>query len=408
MASFLSEFGHSIVFGVLDNNASLIRKYSQFEVTTYHDQEDNETDFQLKWAQFMRKDAKTFAMDPIEQTKTFIPGAIKEFYRFAREIDDQLEEIIKSVKPDFLIVDFYVDIPAVIKCNIPWAVLLSANPLRIYANQGAPPSGLGLAMTFDPIKSGELSKLRMEYAKEFAIEQIKWLQSKGVNPSAKGLFWSPFINIYLYPKSLDYSEFGSSPAKWFRMDHLVRPLNDEPLQFEHFFDRSNGNKIIFFTLGSMGSSDVDLMQKLITFLASSKHKFIVSKGPFHDEIDLPDNMIGEKYFDQLKVIQKVDLVICHGGNNSLIESLYFGKPVIIMPLFGDQHDNGRRVEDKKIGKCLYPYKITREELIDAIDLLLEDDDTRERVQTIGEQLRKSKCFADLNSKIEQIVQQHKQ
>lgn len=406
MAASLQNFGHSIVFGVLDNNASLIKNLSGFEVLVYHDKEDLEVDFQAKWAKFMRSQVSAFKMEPTEQTKYFIRDALAEFYRFVREVDDQLAEIIKKVKPDFLIVDFYIEIPAVIKSGIPWAVLLSANPLRLYADQGAPPSGFGLNMDFDPVKGQELGRLRLEAAKDFFSGQQQWLISKGVTPNPKGLFWSPLINIYLYPESLDYKEFGESPTKWFRMDHLIRPAVEEPMGFDEAFFNSEEKKV-FFTLGSMGGSDVDLMVKLVGWLAESRHKFVVSKGPFAEEIKLSDNMVGEKYVNQLKIIEKVDLVICHGGNNSLIESLYFAKPVIIMPLFGDQHDNGRRVEDKKIGKCLYPHKVEKAELLNAIDELLADDELKKRVVKISCEMRNSNCFSRLNQRLEDIIRDHK-
>jgi UDP-N-acetylglucosamine:LPS N-acetylglucosamine transferase len=84
----------------------------------------------------------------------------------------------------------------------------------------------------------------------------------------------------------------------------------------------------------LGSADVDLMKRLVSILGKTKHKFIVSKGPQASEYDLASNMVGAEFLPQISIIPKVDLVITHGGNNTTTESVHFGKPMIVLPLFG--------------------------------------------------------------------------
>ncbi len=50
--------------------------------------------------------------------------------------------------------------------------------------------------------------------------------------------------------------------------------------------------MIYLSLGSLGSADVELMQRLIDVLGRTPHRYIVSKGPLHDTFDLPSNMWG--------------------------------------------------------------------------------------------------------------------
>ena len=82
---------------------------------------------------------------------------------------------------------------------------------------------------------------------------------------------------------------------------------------------------------------------------------------------------------QTNVLPEVDLVITHGGNNTTTECFHFGKPMIVLPLFWDQHDNAQRVHETGYGVRLATYTFDDAELIDAVDRLLADHDLQTRM-----------------------------
>ena len=108
-------------------------------------------------------------------------------------------------------------------------------------------------------------------------------------------------------------------------------------------------KLVYLSLGSLGSADVELMRRLIEVLSRSPHRFIVSKGPQHDELTLADNMWGEEFLPQPAILPLVDLVVTHGGNNTTTECLHAGKPMVVLPLFWDQMDNAQRIAETGLG-----------------------------------------------------------
>ena len=138
-------------------------------------------------------------------------------------------------------------------------------------------------------------------------------------------------------------------------------------------------RLIYLSLGSLGSADVELMQRLIDVLGRTPHRYIVSKGPLHDTFDLPSNMWGAQQVPQTNVLPEVDLVITHGGNNTTTESFHFGKPMVLLPLFWDQYDNAQRVHETGYGVRLSTYTFDDDELIGAVDRLLADDDLQTRM-----------------------------
>ena len=79
--------------------------------------------------------------------------------------------------------------------------------------------------------------------------------------------------------------------------------------------------------------------------------------------ELADNVWGQ-------VLPLVDVVITHGGNNTVTETFSFGKPMIVMPSFVDQFDNAQRVQEKGFGIRMDAYECTDEELLEAIEKLL--------------------------------------
>uniref|UniRef100_A0A3P8WRN2 glucuronosyltransferase n=1 Tax=Cynoglossus semilaevis TaxID=244447 RepID=A0A3P8WRN2_CYNSE len=70
--------------------------------------------------------------------------------------------------------------------------------------------------------------------------------------------------------------------------------------------------------------------------------------------------------------KKARLFITHGGQNSLLQAVYHGVPVLGIPLFGDQFDNVVRAETKGFGLSISLTDITRQLLHATIRKLLQD------------------------------------
>jgi len=159
---------------------------------------------------------------------------------------------------------------------------------------------------------------------------------------------------------------------------------------------------VYLSLGSLGSADVDLMRRLVDVLGSTPHRYIVSKGPQHDQYELAANMWGEEFVPQPSVLPQVDLVITHGGNNTTTECFHFGKPMVVLPLFWDQYDNAQRVDETGFGVRMATYAFEPDELRGAIDRLLGDLGLRGRMARTGAEIRARDGVAKAADAIESV------
>ena len=132
------------------------------------------------------------------------------------------------------------------------------------------------------------------------------------------------------------------------------------------------------------------MRTLVAELAEAPYRFIVSKGPQASEFELAPNMVGAEFLPQTSVLPQVDLVITHGGNNTVTESLFFGKPMVLLPIFWDQHDNAQRLDETGFGIRVDTYAHDPADLRAAIARLLDDGALADRLAQTSRRLQSAR------------------
>ncbi|HEY4607612.1 MAG TPA: nucleotide disphospho-sugar-binding domain-containing protein, partial [Ilumatobacteraceae bacterium] len=266
--------------------------------------------------------------------------------------------------------------PALTTAGVPFVRIVSCQPLEM-KGPAIPPAYGGLPAD-DPT---DWDAFRAEYDRTHrptwqAFDE--WVQASGAKPlpDLEFIHESDVLNLYTYPEVIDYTDRRPLAPTWHRLDSSVR-TTDAPFEVPPELD--GDGSLIYLSLGSLGSADVDLMRRLVDVLSRTSHRYIVSKGPLHETYDLPPNMWGAQQVPQTTVLPHVDLVITHGGNNTTTESFHFGKPMVLLPLFWDQYDNAQRVHETGYGVRLATYEFEDDELTGAIDRLLADEQLHTRM-----------------------------
>jgi MGT family glycosyltransferase len=337
------------------------------------------------WKDFIRDTAPVFRLPTIEQLSRFIAPTFEALCDGARYVDERLVEIIDEVRPDAIVQDNVVAFPALAASGVPWARIVSCNPTEIKDREVPPPfSGYPTAE-----RSG-WAAYREEYAEALGALQRgfdDFCRERGAPalPELEFIHTSPWLNMWLYPAEVDYQRAAALDGSWRNLEASVRTTDadwqpPEPLA-------SAEGPLVYLSLGSLGSADVGLMRSLIASLADSPYRVIVSEGPQHDQLELAPNMVGEEFLPQTSILPQVDLAITHGGNNTVTECLYFGKPMVVLPLFWDQYDNAQRIDETGFGARLDTYTHAPAELHAAIERLLGDGALRAHLEAVSARLR---------------------
>ncbi|MGB2952601.1 MAG: nucleotide disphospho-sugar-binding domain-containing protein [Gaiellaceae bacterium] len=378
----LLERGARVVFVVEESFAGTLEAHGFEEALTRlkppSDVEEAPGQF---WKDFVRETSPQFRRPTIEQLEGFILPVWQELVDGARYADERLREIFDGVRPDVIVEDNVVAFPAVPASKRSWVRIVSCNPLEL-KDPGLPPPFSGYPLDdrtgWDEFRS-RYRALHDPLREEFSAFGVE----RGAPPLPEGEFIheSPFLNLYLYPAEADYPRSRSLGDTCHRLDSCVRASEGG------FLVPPGTGGLVYVSLGSLGSADVELMNRLVSVLAQTPHRYVVSKGPQHELIELADNMTGEEFLPQPAILPLVDLVITHGGNNTVTEAIHFGKPMIVLPLFWDQYDNAQRVAEIGFGERLPTYEFEDDELRDAIARLLGNERLHADLARISERLR---------------------
>ena len=339
------------------------------------------------WKDFIRDTSPEFRKPTVEQLESFVKPTWQALIDGSMYCEPQLRDIIARVKPDVIVEDNVLCFPALMTSGAPFVRIVSCNPLEM-KGAALPPAFSGLPAADDR----EWGAFRAEYDRTHRAmwaDFNAWVIEQGAPPlpDLEFIHESSEANLYVYPREADYIDARPLDATWHRMDSSVRETDAAYSVPSELASGPEGSALIYLSLGSLGGADVDLMRRLIDVLGRTPHRFIVSMGPQHAELELAANMTGGEFVPQTKVIPQVDLVITHGGNNTTTESLHFGKPMILLPLFWDQYDNAQRMDELGFGVRLLTYEFTESQMNEALERLLSDAGLRARMAANGEAIR---------------------
>ena len=155
---------------------------------------------------------------------------------------------------------------------------------------------------------------------------------------------------------------GAIPFPWDALD------NDRPL--------------IYASMGTLQNRMTRIFRMIAEACVGRDAQLVIALGRQGAPIpaDLPGNPLVVDYAPQLELLKRASLVICHGGANTVLESMANGVPMVLMPVATDQPGVAARAKRLGVAEFIPVGKVTARRLRAAIDTVWSDPAYRENAQ----------------------------
>ncbi|XP_073928138.1 UDP-glucuronosyltransferase 1A7 isoform X6 [Castor canadensis] len=164
--------------------------------------------------------------------------------------------------------------------------------------------------------------------------------------------------------------------------HQGKPV---PEEFEAYVNASGEHGIVVFSLGSMVS---EIPEKKAMEIADALGKIpqtVLWRYTGSRPSNLAKNTILVKWLPQNDLLghPKTRAFITHSGSHGIYEGICNGVPMVMMPLFGDQMDNAKRMETRGAGVTLNVLEMTSDDLANALKAVIYDKSYKENIMRLS-------------------------
>jgi polyene glycosyltransferase len=328
--------------------------------------------------------------------------------RFRDQAYRPLAEIVREVEPALMVVDslLHAGFELAVTQRIPHVVSVPFSPSNhlntLPKGFPVPHSGLPLAMTAKQrlanawfgfrrkslfVTDSLLRKHVVDYVrsnKELGVSRLAAKYTSRIDEAAAVLVYS--LAELEYPVDI--------PENFHMLGAIIPPIPELPAEqdVKGWLDRHES--VVYLGFGTVVRLDVAEVANLVEVARRLEGKHAVLwrlPATAWDLLppagELPSNLRTEKWLpSQLDVLAHphVRAHFTHGGGNGYIESLYFGKPLLLRPLFVDGYDQAVRARDKGVGLVVEKsHGIDVDDVVTKLTEVLENPDFTTRAREMA-------------------------
>ncbi|CAO2625350.1 UDP-glucuronosyltransferase 1A7 [Lemmus lemmus] len=164
--------------------------------------------------------------------------------------------------------------------------------------------------------------------------------------------------------------------------HQGKPL---PEVYYLSFKKNKEHGIVIFSLGSMVSEIPEKKAMEIAEALGRIPQTVLWRYTGPRPSNLAKNTILVKWLPQNDLLghPKTRAFITHSGSHGIYEGICNGVPMVMMPLFGDQMDNAKRMETRGAGISLNVLEMTADDLENALKAVINDKSYKENIMRLS-------------------------
>jgi MGT family glycosyltransferase len=303
-----------------------------------------------------------------------------------------IKPILDEVQPDAVVSEFSFlgSCLAAETREIPYALVYHAG--LSFRGEGIPPFASGLPIGEPLGKKGQRYQRLVNFMERSIDGSIARVRKRLGLPSGQKQYLtcpaSPWLTLVLTSEATEAPRFPLPPTFFFIGPCFAgrKDAQAEEFPFEQF---STEKPKIYISLGTVFNKKPQVFQKMIEAFADGRYQLIVSAGKAFARLraqSLPPYVLLFERVPQVEVLARVDAVISHGGNNTTNETLAAGKPLLVMPVGGEQGDNASRVVYLGAGLRADMKRSTSQEIKEKVTRLIEEPAFGQKARELAEAL----------------------
>jgi UDP:flavonoid glycosyltransferase YjiC (YdhE family) len=225
------------------------------------------------------------------------------------------------------------------------------------------------------------------------LDPIRQSWNLAPDPSLEALH--RYLMIAYSPPTFANEDVGA-PGSYPATTEFIRP---------QFFDQAGNESLpdwvsslpkqptVYITLGTeannMPGFYPGVLQTIIAGLRDEPVNLIVTLGRDKDTADFgsqPPNVHIERYIPQSLLLPYCDLMVMHGGSNSLLQAIDAELPMVVIPLIADQFFNAAVIRSLQLGQVIDLVQLTPEGVRAAAREVLQDPAYRHNVARLRDEM----------------------
>jgi MGT family glycosyltransferase len=138
----------------------------------------------------------------------------------------------------------------------------------------------------------------------------------------------------------------------------------------------DGRPVLLISLGTSHSPDrLKFFRLCVETFTGTPWQVVMTLGHHVEPGELgplPDNIEAHQWVSHPEILRHAAVFMTHAGLGSVMESLYFGVPMVVVPQHVDQYVIGGQVDDLGLGRLMPRGSVTAEALRDAVAAVAAD------------------------------------